>query len=62
MVDIELHLFLSTNNSNNFDMDVVEMAKDIVATLEDFIKFAEPNEVDESYAERIKESYELLVE
>ena len=38
------------------------MAKDIIATLEDFVKFTELNEVDEDYAERIKESYELLVE
>ena len=43
-------------------MDIIEMANAIIATLEDFIKFAEPNEVDDSYAERIKESYELLVE
>ena len=45
-----------------FDMDIMEMAKAIVATLEDFVKFTEPNEVDESYAEKIKEAYELLVE
>ena len=43
-------------------MDIMEMAKDIIATLEDFVNFVEPDDVDESYAEKIKESYELLVE
>ena len=41
--------------------NAVELAKDIVATLTNFIVFTEPNEVDDDYAERIKKSHELLV-
>ena len=37
------------------------MAKDIIATLEYFVKFTEPYEVDDDYAERIEEAYELLL-
>ena len=38
------------------------MAKDIIATLEDFVNFTEPDEVEEYYAESIREAYELLVD
>lgn len=41
--------------------NAVELAKDIVATLTNFIVFTEPDEVDNDYAERIKKSRELLV-
>ena len=41
--------------------NAVELAKDIVATLTNFIVFTEPDEVDDDYAERIKKSRELLV-
>lgn len=41
---------------------VIEMAKDIIATLQGFVNFTEPDEVEEYYAESIKEAYELLVE
>lgn len=43
-------------------MEVIKQAKDIIATLEDFVNFTEPDEVEEDYAERIREAYELLVE
>ena len=43
-------------------MNSIEMAKDIIATLQDFVNFTEPDEVEESYAENIREAYELLVE
>ena len=43
-------------------MKEFEMAKDIIATLEDLVKFFEPNEVEEDYLEKIREAYELLVE
>lgn len=43
-------------------MNSIEMAKDIIATLEYFVNFTEPDEVDESYAESIREAYELLVD
>lgn len=45
----------------NFDMDTIEMAKDIIAVLEYLTQFMEPQEVEDDYAERIKEAYELLV-
>ena len=44
------------------DMNVIEQAKDIIATLEDFVNFTEPDEVEEDYAQRIREAYELLIE
>ena len=43
-------------------MNSIEMAKDIIATLQDFVNFTEPYEVEESYAKNIREVYELLVE
>lgn len=43
-------------------MNVIEQAKDIIATLEDFVSFTEPDEVEEDYAQRIREAYELLIE
>lgn len=43
-------------------MDIIEQAKDIIATLEDFVNFIEPDEVEEDYAQRIREAYELLIE
>ena len=43
-------------------MDAIEMAKDIIATLEDLVNFTEPDEIEPEYEERIKEAYELLVE
>jgi hypothetical protein len=43
-------------------MDAIEMAKDIIATLENLVTFAEPDEIEPDYVERIKEAYELLVE
>lgn len=41
--------------------NAIELAKDIVTTLTNFIVFTEPDEVDDDYAERIKKSHELLV-
>lgn len=41
-------------------VDAIEMAKDIIATLEHLVWFTEPHGVDD-YAERIKEAYDLLV-
>jgi hypothetical protein len=42
-------------------VDAIEMAKDIIAVLEHFVWFTEPHEVEDDYAERIKEAYDLLV-
>ena len=55
---------LSKKNFNTklLNMDAIEMAKDIIATLEDFVNFTEPDEIEPDYEERIKEAYELLVE
>lgn len=43
-------------------MKEFEMAKDIIATLENLVNFNEPDEVEEDYLEKIREAYELLVE
>ena len=43
-------------------MNAIEMAKDIIATLEGLVTFTEPDEIEPDYVERIKEAYELLVE
>lgn len=43
-------------------MNEFEMAKDIIATLEDLVNFNELDEVEEDYLEKIREAYELLVE
>ncbi len=43
-------------------MSTFEMAKDIIAELENFINFTEENEIEPDYADRIKEAYELIVE
>lgn len=43
-------------------MTTFEMAKDIIATLEDLINFNEPDEIEPDYEERIQEAYKLLVE
>ena len=42
-------------------MTTFEMAKDIIATLEDCINFNEPDEIELAYEVRIKEAYDLLV-
>ena len=42
-------------------VDAIEMAKDIIAVLEHFVQFTEPHEVEDDYAERIEEAYDLLV-
>ena len=42
-------------------VNAIEMAKDIIAVLEYLTQFMEPQEVEDDYAERIKEAYDLLV-
>ena len=43
-------------------MNAIEMAEEIIATLEHLVRFNEPDEVDEDYAKKIEEAYELLRE
>lgn len=42
-------------------VDAIEMAKDIIAVLEHLVWFTELHKVENDYAERIKEAYDLLV-
>lgn len=43
-------------------MTEIEMAKQIIATLEDLVRFNEPDDIEDDYKERIREAHELLVE
>lgn len=43
-------------------MNAIEMAEEIIAILEHLVRFNEPDEVDEDYAKKIEEAYELLRE